>query len=66
MDAGKTIEIAMINENVDGIMKLVDLSGLSYDIVSRAIKGDGSVKIRHFVTIMNKLGYRIKAEKIKV
>jgi hypothetical protein len=61
MDTKKTIRVAMANRGIDGVMELVEVTGLSYDIVNRAIKGDGTVKVKHFTNILNKLGYNVVA-----
>ena len=61
MNTKEIIKIAMAKRDVDGVMKLVQLTGLSYDICNRALRNDGSVKVHNLVTILGCLGYELKA-----
>jgi len=61
MKIKEVIKIAMAKNDIDGVMALVDKTGLSYDIVNRALKGDNSIKLKHVLEILNSMGYELKA-----
>ena len=61
MNTKEIIKVAMAKKDVDGVMRLVEMSGLSYDICNRALRNDGTVKVKNLVQILNSLGYELKA-----
>lgn len=60
MNTKEVIRVAMAKKDVNGVMELVELSGLSYDICTRALRNDGTVKVKNLVQILDCLGYKIK------
>ena len=61
MNTKEVIKIAMAKADVNGVMALVELTGLSYDICNRALRNDGTVKVHHLVSILGSLGYELRA-----
>ena len=62
MNTKEIVRTAMAKRDIDGVMKLVEFTGLSYDICSRALRNDNSIKVKHLVSILDCLGYELKAE----
>lgn len=62
MNTKEIIKIAMAKKDIDGVMELVRVTGLSYDICNRALKNDNSIKLKYLVEILDTLGYKLKAE----
>lgn len=62
MKTKEVIKIAMAKKDVNGVMELVKVTGLSYDICNRALRDDNSIKLKHLVEILDTLGYKLKAE----
>ena len=57
MNVKEVIKIAMAKNDIDGVMELVHKTGLSYNIVSRALLGDNSIKLKYVVEILDSMGY---------
>jgi len=62
MDIGKVIKKAMVDKGIDGKMKLVELSGLSYSDITKIMLNDGSVKHSKVVEILEFFDYELTAE----
>jgi len=62
MNTKSIILLAMAEKDVDGVMELVKLTNLSYDICNRALKNDNSIKLKYLVHILDVLGYKLRAE----
>lgn len=61
MNTKEIVKTAMAKRDIDGVMALVELTGLSYDICSRALRNDNSIKVKHLVAILDSLDYELKA-----
>ncbi len=64
MKTKEVIKIAMAKRDVHGVMELVTLTGLSYDICNRALKNDNSIKLKYLVHILDVLNYKLKAVEV--
>ena len=64
METKEIVKIAMAKRNVNGVMELVSLTGLSYEICNRALKNDNSIKLKYLVQILDVLGYKLKATEV--
>ncbi len=62
MELNKLIRQAMLDNNIDGKMALVEVSGISYTDVTKVMNGDGSVKLVKVIELLSFLGYKLKAE----
>tara|TARA_R100000951_G_scaffold22085_1_gene18334 strand:+ start:1948 stop:2142 length:195 start_codon:yes stop_codon:yes gene_type:complete len=62
MELNKLIKQAMLDNNIDGKMALVEASNMSYSDVTKIMNGDGSVKLSKAVELLSFLGYQLKAE----
>lgn len=62
MNLNKLIRQAMLDKEIDGVMTLVEQSGVSYMNITKIMKGDGSVKLSKVVELLAFLGYQLKAE----
>ena len=62
MELNKLIRQAMLDNNIDGKMALVEASGISYTDVTKVMNGDGSVKLVKVIELLSFLGYKLKAE----
>ena len=62
MNIKEAIKIAMAKNDINGVMELVENTGLSYDIVSRALRGDNTSKLKHIVEILDSMGCELKVE----
>ena len=66
MDIKQLVKIAMVKADVDGVMNLVSLSGLSYNICSRALKGDKTLQLKYIDDILGCLGFTLTASLTKI
>ena len=62
MELNKLIRQAMLDNNIDGKMALVEASNISYTDVTKVMNGDGSVKLVKVIELLSFLGYKLKAE----
>ena len=62
MELNKIVKQAMLDNGIDGKMKLVERSGISYTDVTKIMNGNGSVKLVKVVELLNFLGYQLKVE----
>lgn len=62
MKLDKIIKKAMVDNDIDGKMQLVEQSGISYSDITKIINGNGSVKLIKVVELLSFLGYQLKAE----
>ena len=65
MDIKKLVKLAMFKADVEGVMNLVEISGLSYNICSRALKGDKTLQLKYIEDILGSLGFLITADLTK-
>jgi len=62
MELNKIIKKAMVDNDIEGKMQLVERSGISYTDVTKIMNGNGSVKLVKVVELLSFLGYQLKAE----
>jgi len=62
MKTKEIIKIGMAKNDIDGVLALAAFTGISYHICNRALKNDGSIKLKDLVLILGQLGYELKAE----
>ena len=62
MELNKIIKKAMVDNDIEGKMQLVERSGISYTDVTKIMNGNGSVKLVKVVELLGFLGYQLKAE----
>ena len=62
MELNKIIKKAMVDNDIDGKMQLVEQSGISYSDITKIMNGNGSVKLIKVVELLSFLGYKLKAE----
>jgi len=65
MNMKEVVKIAMAKNDIDGIMQLVEVTGVSHYICTKALKNDKTIKLGELLTIIEALGYQLKAELIK-
>ena len=60
MELSKIVKKAMVDKDINGVMELVELSGVSYSDVTKILKGNGSVRLVKVVELLDYLGLEIK------
>ena len=60
MNLAKTIKQGMLDNDINGIMQLCRLSGISYHDVSKMLNDDSSVKLARVVKVLSCLDIKIK------
>ncbi len=61
LDVKKLVEEAVKKKGVKGIMELVAISGMNHQKVRKVWDGDKTTKFCHVETVLNSLGYKLKA-----
>jgi len=62
MELSKIVKMAMVDKDIDGVMELVEKSGVSYSDVTKILKGNGSVKLVKVKEVLDFLGLKLKVE----
>ena len=62
MELSKIVKKAMVDKDINGVMELVEKSGVSYSDVTKILKGNGSVKLVKVKEVLDFLGLKLKAE----
>ena len=60
MNLAKTIKQGMLDNDINGIMSLCRLSGISYHDVFKMLNDDSSVKLARVVKVLDCLNIKIK------
>jgi len=60
MELSKIVKKAMVDKEINGVMELVELSGVSYSDVTKILKGNGSVRLCKVVELLDYLDLKIK------
>jgi len=60
MELNKIVKKAMVDKDINGVMELVDRSGVSYSDVTKILKGNGSVRLVKVVELLDYLDLKIK------
>ena len=61
MNSKEMIEEAAAENGITGVMAIVKFTGVSYSIVTRALKDDDSVKLVHLKKILNAFGKKLNS-----
>lgn len=61
MNSKQMIEEAAAEKGVKGVMAIVEYTGVSYNVVTRALRDDDSVKLVHLKKILNAFGKKLNA-----
>jgi len=62
MELSKIVKKAMVDKDINGVMELVEKSGVSYSDVTKILKGNGSVKLVKVKEVLDFLGLKLKVE----
>ena len=62
MNIKELVKIAMVKADVDGVTQLMEVTGKSYYICDRALKGDNTLQVKYVVDILASLGFSLKAD----
>ena len=60
MNLAKTIKQGMLDNDINGVMQLCRLSGISYHDVFKMLNDDSSVKLARVVKVLDCLDIKIK------
>ena len=60
MELSKIVKKAMVDKEINGVMELVERSGVSYSDVTKILKGNGSVRLVKVVELLDYLDLKIK------
>ena len=60
MNLAKTIKQGMLDNDINGVMQLCRLSGISYHDVFKMLNDDSSVKLARVVKVLDCLNIKIK------
>lgn len=60
MKMNTIIKQAMLDNDINGKMELVERSSVSYSDITKLMNGDGSVKLSKAVDLLGFLGYELK------
>ena len=60
MELSKIVKKAMVDKDINGVMELVELSGVSYSDVTKILKGNGSVRLVKVKELLDYLDLKIK------
>ena len=61
MNIQRTIKLAMIDKDINGVMELVEFTGVSYSLISKLLRGDNTVSLSAAVEVLGLLGYELRA-----
>ncbi len=62
MNIKQAVRKAAIDNNISGVMEMVEHTGLSYARVFKVWNGDSSAKLADVVTVLSSLGLKLKIE----
>jgi len=62
MNIKKAVRKAAIDNDISGVMEMVEHTGLSYARVFKVWNGDSSAKLADVVTVLGSLGLKLKIE----
>ena len=64
MNIKEAVQKAAIDNNINGILQLVEHCGIPYPRLVRIWKGDNSAKVADVITVLKSLGLKLTIEKI--
>ena len=64
MEIKEAVQKAAIDNNISGILEMVEHCGIPYPRLVRIWKGDNSAKVADVMTVLSSLGLKLCVEKI--
>ena len=64
MNIKEAVQKAAIDNNINGVLAMVEHCGVPYPRLVRIWKGDNSAKVSDVITVLSSLGLKLKVEKL--